>query len=125
MHLFDMNVWPLLSSHSGERIQFHFEDEVEEHEWEDLVILGKLIFDVDLIGIDGGVEAIIKNLACKIVYETYEYDVEISYVERTFMKELSDSIPDDIRSNHSSYLEKFENEKLEIKNLFDTFNSLS
>lgn len=61
-----------------------------------MVILGKLIFDVDLIGIDGGVEAIIKNLACKIVYETYEYDVEISYVERTFMKELSDSIPDDI-----------------------------
>ncbi|MDD2745182.1 MAG: hypothetical protein PHU93_01470 [Candidatus Gracilibacteria bacterium] len=96
MHLFDMNVGPLLQTHSGERIHFHFEDEVEEHEWEDLVVLGKLIFDIDLIAVDGGVDAIIKNLSGKVLYETYEYDVEIKSVERTFMKEYSESLPDDI-----------------------------
>lgn len=96
MHLFDMNVWPLLQTHSGERIHFHFEDEVEEHEWEDLVVLGKLIFDVDLIAINGGVDVIIKNLSGKVLYETYEYDVEIKSVERTFMKEYTEALPDDI-----------------------------
>lgn len=39
--------------------------------------------------------------------------------------EYIDSIPDNIHSSHSSYLEKYENEKVEIENLFDTFNSLS
>ncbi len=96
MHAFDINVWPLLNTHSGERIHFEFEDEVLESEWEDLVIQGKLIFAIDIIAIEDGVDVIIKNCSCTALYEGNSYHVKIPAVERTFVKNYSTSLPDDI-----------------------------
>ncbi len=85
-----------MNSHSGERIDYRFEDEVADSCWEDLMIEGPLVFEVELIAVDGGVDTIIRNLSCVAIYEGHSYEVEIREVERTFVKEYSESLPDDI-----------------------------
>lgn len=85
-----------MNTHSGEHINLHFEDEVIDSGWEDLEVEGLLVFDIELIAIDGGVDIILKNLSCIAIYEGNSYEVEIRNVERTFLKECSETMPDDI-----------------------------
>lgn len=94
-------------------------------------IIHPLIKDIVQREIDSIEESDISDLKYKVETAQDVFNISLSDEINEIAEKIEnyekyiDSIPDDIRSNHSSYLEKFENEKLEIENLFDTFNSLS
>lgn len=74
-----------------------FSGEVLPGTFEDLELLSPLAFQLQLITLDDGIEAVIRNLSAKVRYETVKQDVAIAEVSRTFKTEFDPLAPDDVR----------------------------
>lgn len=51
---------------------------------------------MELIAIENGVDAIMRNLQAIVSYEGSRYSIDIPEVERTFVKSYEPDMPDDI-----------------------------
>lgn len=94
--MFEVSVWSLLHTHPGDSIQLEFSNSIEKHVWEDLEIIGPLAFNLNLIALENGVDAIIEDLKCIAHYEGSDWEISIDSVERTFVKTPEENLPDDI-----------------------------
>lgn len=95
--MFEINVGMLLESYSGDSQSMEFSGEVLPGTFEDLEILSPLSFELQLIALDDGIEAVIRNLNAKVLYETVKHDVSVEEVSRTFKAEYDPLAPDDVR----------------------------
>ncbi len=95
--MFEINVGALLESYSGDSQVLEFSGEVIPGTFEDLELLSPLSFELTLITLDDGIEAVIRNLQTKVRYETVKHDVTVEEVARTFKTEFDPLATDDVR----------------------------
>ena len=94
--MFEIQVWHLLTSYSGDSETLEFEGEVLPGLYDDLVFLSSLRFQLTLITLDDGIEVVLRDFECQVKYEGAKYNVEIPEVSRTFKLEHDPLAPDDI-----------------------------
>lgn len=95
--MFEINVGILLESYSGDSQTLEFSGDVIPGTFEDVETLSPVSFELTLITLDDGIEAVIRNLNAKVRYETVVHDVEIDEVARTFKTEFDPLATDDVR----------------------------
>ncbi len=95
--MFEINVGALLESYSGDSQVLEFSGDVIPGTFEDVETLSPLSFELTLITLDDGIEAIIRNLSAKVRYETVKHEVAIDEVARTFKTEFDPLATDDVR----------------------------
>ena len=94
--MFDINIWPLLDTFTGDSLSFQFEGEVPSDTFPDIQILGVLRFTLTLIATDTGIEAILRGFEGKALYEGKEEKFSMGQIERTFNRVYDPLAPDDI-----------------------------
>lgn len=95
--MFTISIGHLLSSFPGDNETHEFEGEVPADLYEDVEVVGPLKFNLTLIALDEGIEAIIRDLDAKVMYEGKEHMVSIDEVGRTFLAGYDPLAPDDVR----------------------------
>lgn len=95
--MFEINVGILLESYSGDSQVLEFSGDVIPGTFGDVEALSPLSFELTLITLDDGIEAVIRNLDVVVRYETVEHHVLIEEVARTFKTEFDPLATDDVR----------------------------
>lgn len=95
--MFEINVGTLIESYSGDSQVLEFSGDVIPGTFEDVETLSPLSFELTLITLDDGIEAVIRNLSVKVRYETVKHDIAIEQVARTFKTEFDPLATDDVR----------------------------
>lgn len=95
--MFEISVWHILESYTGDSETLEFEGDVLPEYYEDLSFLSPLHFSLTIITLDDGVEVILREFECSIEYEGQEHDIEIPEIARTFKLEYDPLLPDDIK----------------------------
>ena len=95
--MFQINVWDLLSSYTGDSKELEFEGEVMSGYYEDIVFTKPLSFRIKLIALDDGIEAIFETIDTEVEHEGLSREVHIENVARTFKEWFDPLAPDDIK----------------------------
>lgn len=95
--MFEINVGTLIESYSGDSQTLEFSGDVIPGTFADIETLSPLSFELTLITLDDGIEAIIRNLSVKVRYETVKHSVVVDEVARTFKTEFDPLATDDVR----------------------------
>jgi hypothetical protein len=101
--MFQIPVWDLLSSYTGDNQELAFDGPVYDGYYEDISFIDNLQLRIRLISIDEGIEIIISELRTKIKHEWVDYQVDFLAKEwaepitRRFVTRYDPLAPDDIK----------------------------
>lgn len=101
--MFQIPVWDLLASYTGDNQELAFDGPVYNGYYEDISILGNLRLKIRLIAIDEGIELLILELRAKVIFEGVTHEVNflsndtIEPIARRFTTEYDPLAPDDIK----------------------------
>ena len=92
--MFVIPIADILSSYTGDSKKFSFSGDIFDGYMEDITFTSPLQFDIQLIALDDGVEAIFDKLVTEVIYEGKKHTISILNFARTW-KRVIDSLTDD------------------------------
>lgn len=95
--MFEINIWDLLASYSGDSKELLFNGEVIPGYYEDITFTQPLDFRIKLISLDDGIEVVFETLDTEVEYEWKAHSINLSQVGRTFKERFDPLAPDDIK----------------------------
>lgn len=103
--MFQINIWDLLSSYTGDSKELSFEGEVIPGYYDDITFTKPLSFTIKLISLDDGIEVIFETLSTEVEYEGNIYPVLLEKVARTFQETYDPLAPDDIKFIEKAHID--------------------
>lgn len=100
--MFQIPVWDLLASYTGDSQELAFDGPVYEGYYDDLTFLSNLKLKIRLIAIDEGIELLLSELQASVQFEWMPHTVEfiasetVEPIARRFVTEYDPLLPDDI-----------------------------
>lgn len=101
--MFQIPVWDLLSSYTGDNQELAFDGPVYDGYYEDIQFLSNLRLKIRLISIDEGIELLISELQANVKHEWNTHQVNfvasetVEPIARRFVTEYDPLTPDDIK----------------------------
>lgn len=93
--MFEIPVWDLLASYTGDSKTFAFSGEVFDGFYEDIRFLAPLSFQIRIMALDDAIEVFFDSFATRVEYEWKKHTVSLSKFERTWKMHIDPMLDGD------------------------------
>ena len=96
--MFEISIGELLASFHGDNRDYELEEDVPEDVFEDVICMSPIYMNVQIVRVDYGVIAIIRNLSVSVCVDANPeiHEAELHDIEREFYLHHDASLPSDI-----------------------------